>query len=178
LLFPESGPKKELSGNGFTKTVTPHLRSIVPTSNGTWPTSLMYLRTAASTRRRSAHQQPTSPPKDEEEELVIESFNDCRRAHRIIQMTTGGPRPHTNPHPTPPTRRRSRSLYSTIKYKNLLLPTPAPRLSVVTGPIRVTRPEGIKGTRGVNRRPTVPHRRGVAHLARQILTPISQNIEV
>jgi hypothetical protein len=48
LLFPESGPKKnfrataspkprprnlglkELSGNGFTKTVTPHLRSIVP----------------------------------------------------------------------------------------------------------------------------------------------------
>jgi hypothetical protein len=30
LLFPESGPKKKLSGNGFTKTVTPHLRSIVP----------------------------------------------------------------------------------------------------------------------------------------------------
>ena len=48
LLFPESGPKKNfrvtaslkppprnpgpkgLSGNGFTKTVTPHLRSIVP----------------------------------------------------------------------------------------------------------------------------------------------------
>ena len=30
LLFPESGPKKGLSGNGFTKTVTSHLRSIVP----------------------------------------------------------------------------------------------------------------------------------------------------
>ena len=30
LLFTESGPKKGLSGNGFTKTVTPHLRSIVP----------------------------------------------------------------------------------------------------------------------------------------------------
>ena len=29
-LFPESGPKKGLSGNGFTKTVTSHLRSIVP----------------------------------------------------------------------------------------------------------------------------------------------------
>jgi hypothetical protein len=29
LLFPESGPKG-LSGNGFTKTVTRHLSSIVP----------------------------------------------------------------------------------------------------------------------------------------------------
>jgi hypothetical protein len=30
LLFPESGPKKNLRGNGFTKTVTLHLRSIGP----------------------------------------------------------------------------------------------------------------------------------------------------
>jgi hypothetical protein len=30
LLFPESGPKKNFRFNGFTKTVTPHLRSIVP----------------------------------------------------------------------------------------------------------------------------------------------------
>jgi hypothetical protein len=29
-LFPDSGPKKGLSGNGFTKTVTLRLRSIVP----------------------------------------------------------------------------------------------------------------------------------------------------
>ena len=29
-LFPESGPKKGLSGDGFAKTVTSHLRSIVP----------------------------------------------------------------------------------------------------------------------------------------------------
>ena len=28
LLFPESGPKKNFRVNGFTKTVTPHLRSI------------------------------------------------------------------------------------------------------------------------------------------------------
>jgi hypothetical protein len=30
LLFPESGPKKNFRINGFTKTVAPHLRSIVP----------------------------------------------------------------------------------------------------------------------------------------------------
>ena len=30
LLFPESGPKKNFRIKGFTKTVTPHLRSIVP----------------------------------------------------------------------------------------------------------------------------------------------------
>jgi hypothetical protein len=30
LLFPGSGPKKNFRVNGFTKTVTPHLRSIVP----------------------------------------------------------------------------------------------------------------------------------------------------
>ena len=30
LLFPESGPKKNFRDNGFTKTVTPHLPSIVP----------------------------------------------------------------------------------------------------------------------------------------------------
>ena len=30
MLFPESGPKKNFRVNGFTKTVTPHLRSIVP----------------------------------------------------------------------------------------------------------------------------------------------------
>jgi hypothetical protein len=37
LLFPESGPKKNFRVNGFTKTVTPHLRSIcpnVPTAHG------------------------------------------------------------------------------------------------------------------------------------------------
>jgi hypothetical protein len=28
LLFPESGPNKNFRVNGFTKTVTPHLRSI------------------------------------------------------------------------------------------------------------------------------------------------------
>jgi hypothetical protein len=30
LLCPESGPEKNIRVNGFTKTVTPHLRSIVP----------------------------------------------------------------------------------------------------------------------------------------------------
>jgi hypothetical protein len=30
LLFPESGPKKNFRVNGFTKTVTLHLRSIGP----------------------------------------------------------------------------------------------------------------------------------------------------
>jgi hypothetical protein len=30
LLFPESGPNKNLRVYGFTKTMTPHLRSIVP----------------------------------------------------------------------------------------------------------------------------------------------------
>ena len=29
LLFPESGPEQDFPVNGFTKTVTPHLRSIV-----------------------------------------------------------------------------------------------------------------------------------------------------
>ena len=38
--FPESGPKKDFWVNGFTITVTLHLRSIGPMSNGTWPTSL------------------------------------------------------------------------------------------------------------------------------------------
>ena len=41
LLFPESGPKKDFRVNGFTRTVTPHLRSIVPNVQRTWPTSLL-----------------------------------------------------------------------------------------------------------------------------------------
>jgi len=46
LLFPQSGPKNNFRVNGFNKTVTPHLRSIVPSvqqHNGTWPTSLIPL---------------------------------------------------------------------------------------------------------------------------------------
>ena len=34
VAIPESGPKKNFRVNGFTKTVTPHLRSLNPTAHG------------------------------------------------------------------------------------------------------------------------------------------------